>query len=182
MLSESKKSLILSRITHWLESVVIGLPLCPFASKVYRAKQIDFVLVESTETHDCLEQVFLAAQKLVEGDLQRTALVVLTDAFSNFDDYLDFFALCEALLVDTGFEGELQVASFHPGYCFEGVPGDDAGNWTNRSPYPIVHLLTEDSVTRAVETHPDPESIPACNIARLNSISTSEFERLFPDK
>lgn len=101
---------------------------------------------------------------------QATTLFVLPVGFELFDDYLDLLALAEALLEDLGYAGVLQIASFHPQYQFEGTELNDVSNWTNRAPYPILHLLKEESVSKAVDAHTDPDAIPENNIRTLDKL------------
>ncbi len=169
---------IVARVERWAESVVIGLNLCPFASGVLRRGQLNIVVAEDTTAELCLQQMADEADDLLEGDQQATTLFVLPEGFENFDDYLDLLALGEALLEDIGLEGELQLASFHPQYQFDDTEYDDAENWTNRAPYPILHLLTETSVADAVDSHPDIDSVPENNIDRLEAMGTETLEAL----
>lgn len=161
---------IVARVERWVEAFVIGLNLCPFASAAQRRRQLNIVVADSDMEEDCLHQLADEADALADGDPQATTLLVLPDGFDDFDDYLDLLAMGEALLEDMGLDEQLQLASFHPEYQFEGTDFDDAENWTNRSPYPILHLLTDESVSRAVDSHPDPESIPDVNIDKLESM------------
>ena len=165
-------SQIESRVERWVEAVVIGLNLCPFASAALRRRQLSIVIADSDLVEDCLQQLTDEADALVAGDLQATTLLVLPEGFADFDDYLDLLAMAEALLEDIGLDEQLQLASFHPDYQFEDTDFDDVENWTNRAPFPILHLLTEESVTRAVDSHPDPEGIPDTNIDRLEQMGT----------
>ena len=169
---------IAARVERWVEAVVIGLNLCPFASSVLRRGQLNIIVSDSDIMAECLQQLADEADALVAGDLQATTLFVLPEGFADFDDYLDLLAMAEALMEDIGLEEQVQVASFHPEYQFENTDYDDAENWTNRAPYPILHLLTEDSVSRAVESHPDPEGIPDINIDKLEDMGTEMLEAL----
>jgi hypothetical protein len=178
MLIQQDPVQIEGRIKRWLEAVVIGLNLCPFASAVLRRGQINIVVADSDRIEDCLQQLTDEADALVAGDLQATTLFVLPLGFSDFDDYLDLLAMAEALLEAIGLDEQLQLASFHPEYQFEDTDNDDPENWTNRAPYPILHLLTEHSVSLAVDSHPDPEGIPETNIEKLRQMGTSALTTL----
>jgi len=118
------------------------------------------------------------ANRLETADDDATTLLIVPHGFTAFDDYLDLLALAEALLDDRGFEGIIQLASFHPNYQFDGTSIDEVSNWTNRAPYPVLHLLKEISVTKAVESHPDPESIPERNINTLEELGMSAVLKL----
>lgn len=139
---------------------------------------MNIVIADSDAVPDCLQQLTDEADALLAGDPQATTLLVLPEGFADFDDYLDLLAMAEALLEDIDLDGQLQLASFHPHYQFDDTDYDDPGNWTNRAPYPILHLLTEESVARAVESHPDPDSIPDTNIDKLEEMGTDVLEAL----
>lgn len=182
MQAEIDRDLILRRVDRWIASVVIGLQLCPFAGKALRRGQLDTVLIDSAQAETCLQVLVEAAEQLAQGDPGKTTLLVLGVGFADFDDYLDLLALGEALLSDRGFDGIIQLASFHPDYCFEGSPEDDPGNWTNRSPYPMLHLLTEASISQAVRAHPDPQSIPQANVQTLSRLGVIGIEQLMKEQ
>ena len=161
-----------------MQAMVIDLNLCPFAAAVHRRQQVNIVVAESSLAPLCLQQLTDEADALVAGDPQATTLLVLPTGFDDFDDYLDLLAMADALLEDLELDEDLQLASFHPDYQFEDTDFDDPSNWTNRSPYPILHLLTQESVSKAVETHPDIESIPDVNIEKLEQMGTAALMEL----
>lgn len=169
---------IVASIEHWLDAMVIGQNLCPFANAARRRDLVSIVVASSGSAEQCLQQLSDEAHRLADSEEERTTLLVLPDGFENFDDYLDLLALAEALFEDLEFDGILQIASFHPEYQFEGTDRDDVSNWTNRAPYPILHLLREDSVERAVAGHPDPDSIPQRNIDRLEQLGLAGVLKL----
>lgn len=165
-------------IEHWLDVMVVGQNLCPFANAARRRGQVGIVMADSGDVESCLQQLSDEAHELVQSPEERTTLLVLPSGFENFDDYLDLLALAEALFEDLEFDGILQIASFHPQYQFEGCDPDDVSNWTNRAPLPILHLLKEDSVEKAVAQHPDPDSIPQRNIERLEALGMAGVLKL----
>lgn len=150
--------------------MVVGLNLCPFAKSVVRAGQLKLVVCEDSRLQDCLQQFADEAAALASGDPRSTVLFILAQGYDEFDDYLDLLATADALLDDMNLRGILQLASFHPRYQFDGTGIDEVTNWTNRAPYPILHLLTESSVEQAVDRHSDPQSIPEKNIKRLKAL------------
>ncbi|MGF1682094.1 DUF1415 domain-containing protein [Photobacterium minamisatsumaniensis] len=181
-MSESNNIATVQDVQQWLENVVIGLNLCPFAAKPNRNNQIKIHLHTSTSEEALLEDIFQQLKKLDETavtDLE-TTLVVATQLFSDFDDYNQFLDLVDALVFQCGYEGKYQVATFHPNYCFAGTQPDDAENLTNRSPYPIFHLIREDSMEKVLKHYPDPEGIPERNIECVESLSDEEVNKLFP--
>ncbi|WP_420460120.1 DUF1415 family protein [Neolewinella sp.] len=158
-----------ARTLAWIHGVVVGLNLCPFAAGPLRRKQVLFVECDA----DTAEQAFYRAgsqvQSLVEQppNVVETSLLIFTSPpFTDFAQFLDFVGEVEAFLTDTGANALVQLAHFHPHYCFAGVPADDPANATNQSPYPTLQLLRIASVAKAVAAHPDPEGIPERN-ARL---------------
>ncbi len=178
----SNTELITREVGDWLNDVVIGLNLCPFAAKPMRNRQIKtFVSHAKTEEallQDILEQ--LLELESTSSETIDTTLVVVPNMLSDFYDYNLFIDWIEALLRQQNWQGIFQLATFHPNYCFGGTEPEDAENLTNRSPYPIFHLLREDSMEKVLKHYPDPESIPDKNIERVESLSENEKQQLFP--
>lgn len=168
---------------RWLERAVIGLNLCPFAKAVAVRGQVRFALSPATTPEALLEVLAaeLAHLRDVPADQTDTTLLIHPQVLGDFLEYNDFLDLADALVADMGLEGVLQVASFHPGYRFAGTGPDDIGNYTNRSPWPTLHLLREDSVGRAVEAYPDPGVIVERNLATLERLGHDGWRRLFAD-
>jgi hypothetical protein len=171
---------IIERTARWVERTVIGLNLCPFAKAVQVKNQIRYVVSSATKVRalrDDLERElrFLASCDPTQVD---TTLLIHPRALRDFYAYNDFLAEADALLQELDLEGTLQVASFHPDYCFADAEPDDAANFTNRSPYPMLHLLREDSITRAVESFPDTSSIYERNIATLQALTPEQLRQL----
>ena len=168
---------------RWLERAVIGLNLCPFAKAVYVKRQVRFVLSDASTPEALLEQ--LAEELLLLRDTPveaiDTTLIVHPDVLQDFLDYNDFLDNADAAVEALDLGGILQVASFHPAYQFAGTALDDIGNYTNRSPYPTLHLLREDSVSRAVDAFPDADSIVDRNIETLDKLGIDGWQRLFPE-
>ncbi|MCP5325344.1 MAG: DUF1415 domain-containing protein [Oceanospirillaceae bacterium] len=169
-------------VQRWLEEVVIGLNLCPFAAKPNRQKVIRIEVCNAT-SHSDLSAVLLHELALLSNTpaaILETTLLVLPEMLQDFYEYNDYLDVAERVLRKAGYEGELQIASFHPDYCFAGTEPDDAENLTNRSPYPILHLIREESLEDVLARYPDPESIPENNIRRVEALSPEEKRRLFP--
>lgn len=174
-------SLIVKDIERWLDDVVIGLNLCPFAAKPRRQNQIHIDVFHGEETN-LLAYLSKAIEDLDASCAQEreTTLIVLTECLSAFEDYNHFLSDADWLIKRSGWEGVYQVASFHPDYQFANTHSQDPENLTNRSPYPILHLLREDSLEAAVEKYPNPESIPDHNIQRMNALTDAQKLSLFP--
>ncbi|MDQ3268672.1 MAG: DUF1415 domain-containing protein [Pseudomonadota bacterium] len=168
---------------RWLQRAVIGLNLCPFAKAVHVRDQIRYVLSGATTTDELLEELASELLWLNETDpaLVDTTLIIHPQLLTDFLEYNDFLDLADAAVDALGLEGELQVASFHPDYRFAGSAHDDPANCTNRSPYPMLHLLREDSVERAVAAFPDPDAIVERNIATLDRLGLDGYRRLLED-
>ena len=166
---------------QWLERAVIGLNLCPFAKAVYVKQRVRFVLSDASTPEALLEQ--LAEELLLLRDTPAeeidTTLIVHPDVLQDFIDYNDFLDNADAAVEALDLEGVLQVASFHPAYQFAGTAPDDIGNYSNRSLYPTLHLLREDSVSRAVEAFPEADSIVDRNVETLQRLGVEGWRKLF---
>ena len=156
---------VIAQTTNWIKSVVIGSNFCPFAAKALLRKSIRFVVWPAATVENTLERLVEELRLLDRTDDIETTLIIFPNHFANFEDYLDLVDLADALTTDLGFDGVCQIASFHPDYCFAGADSDDPANFTNRSIYPMLHILREDSITKALEYFPDPKGIPNHNIA-----------------
>ncbi|WP_058833656.1 DUF1415 domain-containing protein [Luteimonas abyssi] len=169
---------------RWLERAVIGLNLCPFAKAVTAKDQVRFVLSDATTPEALLQTLAeeLARLRDTPPDVVDTTLLIHPQVLGDFLDYNDFLELAEALVAELDLEGVLQVASFHPDYRFAGTADDDIANHTNRSPHPTLHLLREDSVTRAVAAYPDPDVIIERNVRTLETLGHDGWMRLFDDR
>ena len=164
---------------QWIERAVIGLNLCPFAKAVYVKEQVRLVLSDASTPEALLEQL---AEELVllrdtPAEQIDTTLIVHPDVLTDFLDYNDFLDNADAAVEALDLQGVLQVASFHPDYQFAGAAADDVANFTNRSPFPTLHLLREDSVARAVDVYPDPDVIVERNIQTLDRIGVDGWHR-----
>jgi hypothetical protein len=166
-------------IRTWLDEFVVGLNLCPFARPQLGAPNLRIAICEDTEPA-LMQRVFLRELDLLQSSAESdiaTTLLAFPQALANFDDYLDFLDQAQDLLAESGLEGLVQLASFHPHYRFEGEPPGAASHFSNRAPYPLLHLLREDMLSRVLEDFPDPQQIPDRNIQTLGDIGTQELER-----
>ena len=164
----------------WLEKIVIGLNLCPFAKAVYLKNQVRFVVSRARNSDVLLEELEQELNFLAQADPAQidTTLLIHPQVLTNFLDYNDFLDVCDSVVEELELAGVLQVASFHPHYQFADTEADDVTNFTNRSPFPTLHLLREESVTRAVETFPGVEGIYENNIATLRRLGKEKLEKL----
>jgi hypothetical protein len=166
-------------IRRWLHEFVVGLNLCPFARPLLGAPNLRIAVCEETDAMALL-RAFLreldALQHSTEQDIA-TTLLAFPGALHDFEDYLDLLDDAQDLLAQSGLEGVVQLASFHPQYQFAGEAPDAASHYSNRAPYPILHLLREDMLTRALEDFTEPERIPQRNVEALNAIGVVELEQ-----
>jgi hypothetical protein len=174
---------IIAATRRWLERSVIGLNLCPFAESVYRGNRVRFRVSEQRSAHALLDELRAELTGLQAEDPLRceTALLIHPWVLTDFIEYNDFLEVCEAVIAELGLEGELQVASFHPQYRFEGTESEDIENYTNRSPYPMLHILREASVERAVAAVADSDEIYRRNIRTLKALGHAGWQRLWRD-
>ena len=156
---------IIAQTKKWITDVVIGCNFCPFAAVPYKKGSIHYAVEYSTDLDSCMQAFMLECQRLDEDESIETSLLIFPDAFADFEAYLNLVEMVEALLEDQEYEGIYQVASFHPDYRFSDAADDDPANFTNRSVYPMLHLLREESLDKAIDSHPDVEGIPERNVA-----------------
>lgn len=171
-------SLIINQTKKWIANVVIGCNFCPFAAREMKKNSIHYEVTIATTTEDILQQLLLEFERLDTNEPIETSFLIFPDSFEDFHDYLNLVSLAEKLLDKEGYEGIYQIASFHPLYCFSGSDEDDAANYTNRSPYPMLHLLREESMEKALENFSEPESIPEKNIAFTREKGTAWMKML----
>ena len=157
----------------WLSSVIIAHDLCPFASREFEAGRIHYELITAGDMQGQLEAIIMACAALDKQPQRETSLLVFPKGLDVFEDYLDLLDLANGLLEQQGYEGTYQLASFHPAYRFADAALDDPANFTNRSPYPLVHILREASVEAALKTYPNPENIPDRNIQLMQGLGLS---------
>ena len=174
---------IVAATRRWLERAVIGLNLCPFAESIYRGDRVRFRVSEQRSASALLEEFRSELEFLHEADPLHceTALLIHPWVLADFVEYNDFLDVCEATIAELGLEGELQVASFHPQYQFAGTQSEDIENYTNRSPYPMLHLLRESSIERAIAAIPDTDEIYRKNIRTWRELGHAGWQRLWRD-
>ena len=171
---------IVARTRQWLERAVIGLNLCPFAKAVYVKEQIRYAVSRAETPEALLADLTTEFQALVAADAAAidTTLLIHPQVLTDFLDYNDFLGVADAAVAELGLEGVLQIASFHPQYRFADAGPDDVENYTNRSPYPMLHLLREASVDRAVAAFPDAAEIYERNMETLRRLGHEGWSRL----
>jgi hypothetical protein len=165
---------------RWLERAVIGLNLCPFAKAVYVKGQVHCTVSQATNLEALRDDLLQALKDLVahEPAERDTTLLIIQNLLQDFVDYNDFLNVADDCLLALDLEGEIQIASFHPQYQFAGTDEDDITNFTNRSPYPTLHLIREASIDRAVAAFPDAEDIFEANMATMNQLGLQGWQDL----
>jgi len=172
---------IISQTQDWLTQAVIGLNLCPFAKSVHVKEQIRYVVSEAETPEALLEDLINELTILRDTDPEQldTTLLIHPKVLGDFEDFNDFLDVVDAAVEDMELDGELQVASFHPQYQFEGSEPEDIENYTNRTPYPTLHLLRESSIERAVDSFPDAADIYETNMETLRKLGIEGWKRLW---
>ena len=167
----------------WVKDFVVGLNLCPFARPLLASEALRVTVCEANDDEGVaaalLDEIQLI-QKASESEVA-TTLVVFPNALQGFDGYLAFLDGAQQLLEEMGLLGVLQLASFHPDYQFAGEPIESASHFTNRAPFPMIHLLREDMMTRALETYPNHEQIPERNIQRLEGLGRERLQQMLTE-
>ncbi len=174
---------IIGATRRWLERSVIGLGLCPFAESVYKGQRVRFCVSRERFAPALLKELRAELLFLKRHDPRvcETTLLIHPWALGDFIEYNDFLEVCDAALAELGLVGEMQIASFHPQYQFAGTQASDIENHTNRSPYPMLHLLREASIERALAGVPDPEEIYRRNVRTLRALGHEGWKALWKD-
>ena len=171
---------VIAATRHWLEKVVIGLRLCPFAASPYLRGLVRYRVSEQRSAEGLAEELAQELKHLAAADpaLCETSLLIHPHVLGDFFAYNQFLDQADAVVATLGLEGELQIASFHPAYQFAGSALDDVENGSNRSPYPMLHLLRESSVRRAIDTFPEVNEIGTRNMATLRDLGAVGLRKL----
>ena len=174
---------IIATTKLWLDKFVIGLNLCPFAKHPFRNDKIRYIVFEGDNLEKLTETWLREANTLIATtpSVLETTLIILPDVFEGFEEYLDFIDMAEFILAEVELEGVIQIASFHPDYQFDETEITDVENYTNRSPFPMLHLLREESVARAIEAYPEVGDIPEKNIETMNKLGLTRVKQMLDD-
>lgn len=170
------------RTLKWVMRVVVGLNLCPFAGAVVKSGNLDVRVETSANLEAVLTALAGHCENVLQASEQHTVLMVLPNGFATFDEYLDLVELAQSLLSQLELDEHLQLASFHPHYQFSDTSYDDPSNFTNRSPYPMLHILQEAAVEKAIMAHPDTDAIPQRNIKLLQNMEPAQLNALIIDE
>jgi len=171
----------ISATKYWLQNTIIDFSFCPFAKREFVDQTIHYHVAELEDEN---ARLCLIAEQLKYLDVNsaiETTLIIFPAGLESFFDYLDFLYLAEEVILQLGYEGSYQLASFHPDYCFEDLKQDDAANYTNRSPYPMLHILRESSIEKAIALYDKPELIPENNIKKARAKGREIFRGIIKD-
>jgi hypothetical protein len=169
---------IIAVVQRWVEAVVVDLNLCPFAKRELAKNRIRFAVTPSQTEQQLLLALHDELERLNSDSSVETTLLIHPNVLQDFHDYNRFLGDADELLLGMELEGVYQIASFHPDYRFEGTGPGDAENYTNKSPYPMLHAIREESLERAIADYPDVEQIPARNIELMNTLGCDKLRTL----
>ena len=169
---------IIQQTQCWIKTVVIDHNICPFAKREFDSGRIRYRQMPEELEHS-LDDVLQECQYLDNHQNVETTLLIYPTNLEAFDAFWEYVVIAEQVLLNNGYEGIYQLASFHPEYCFEGSDEDDPANYTNRSPYPMLHIIREASLEKALQNYPNPEEIPERNIRYTRDLGLRVMQRLF---
>ncbi|MET0103503.1 MAG: DUF1415 domain-containing protein [Sedimenticola sp.] len=169
---------VVAATEQWIREVVVELNLCPFAEPVVSSGRISYAVSDAGDEEEIFRDLLQALDHFQQQDEQAvaTGFFILSRGLDDFQQYNEFLDLVDGLLEESGLQGVIQIAGFHPRYLFEGSDEKDPANYTNRSPYPMFHLIREDDLESAVASHPDPASIPERNIRLLRDMGLEDVK------
>jgi len=175
-MSNNKK--IILQTQCWLDNIIIEHNLCPFAKRERDRGSIRFCVDDNIEIAQALEHLVLECERLEQEVSIETSLFIFAELVQDFDDFLDLLDIANQLLIAQGYEGIFQLASFHPEYQFADSFHDDPANYTNRSPYPMLHIIREASLEKALQNYPDPELIPQRNVDYCRTMGIEKMQQM----
>ncbi len=173
-----KDEQIIDSVRRWVDTLIVDMNLCPFAKRELVKQRVRFWVTPATTEEQLLEVLAIELERLNRDPAIETTLLIHPQALTDFYDFNQFLDQADRLLVELELEGTYQIARFHPLYQFGGTAADDAENYTNRSPYPVLHLLREASLERAIAHYPDVDQIPDRNITLMNHLGTAKLQTL----
>ena len=182
-MNNDEERVVIEDTQQWLNKAVIGLNLCPFAKAVVAKQQVRYVVCMDSEPEQVLKMLQEEMQLLINTDaaLLDTTLLIAPHLLPDFLEFNEFLFDCDSVLLSMALEGVLQIADFHPRYQFAGTEPDDISNFTNRAPYPTLHLLREESIDKAVAAFPDASLIYERNVKVLEDLGREGWESLFKE-
>lgn len=169
---------VVAAVKSWIDKVIVGLNFCPFAKKEMERNTVRYAVSITTLVNNALSDLLDELALLDQQPEIQTSLLIYPLGFDDFESYLDMLEMANSLITQGGYNGIYQLASFHPNYCFDGEDKNDPANYTNRSPYPILHILRESSVEAVLKRYPNPERIPENNIAKARELGSNFLQAL----
>lgn len=169
---------VIDETKNWLQAFIVKLNICPFAKREIERSTLKIQVAQAQKLQQALEELLLEMMFLDKNTSVETTLLIFPSLFRDFFHYLDFVDYAQLLIQKQGYEGIYQLATFHPDYCFADTEFDDVANYTNRSPYPMIHILREDSLEKAIAYYGDTETIPKNNIATLRKLGLKKLNEL----
>lgn len=169
---------IIAATQQWLSKFVIHYAICPFAKPAFDKQSIRYREIEGHELEQHLLELITESAYLSAHSETETSLLIFSQAYQDFDEFLDLIAIAEELMIQQGYEGIFQLASFHPDYYFAGTHQDDAENYTNRSPWPMLHIIREASIEQVLAKFQNPEQIPSRNIKLTQELGADYLKQL----
>lgn len=163
---------------NWVERLIMKYNICPFARREVERRSIRYVAIDEVKMHNVLEELIKECQLLDENPNIEMTLFIVPRGFEGFYAYLDLVDIANDLLIEQGYEGIYQLATFHPDYCFDGEAMDEPSNYTNRSPYATLHIIREASMAFVLDNYDAPEAIPVRNIAFAQRRGNAFFEKV----
>ena len=170
---------IIEKTRDWVEHFVIRLNLCPFAKRVFDEEKIRYVVLTSHQIKDLTKKLLDELYFLSKTDPDRieTTLIIFPNLLPEFDDFNKYLGIADEILLEMNLVGDIQIASFHPKYQFAGTKPNALENYTNRSAYPMLHLLREESIEKAIKSYPNPENIPKRNIETMKDLGLEKLKK-----
>lgn len=167
---------------EWVEAIVVGLNLCPFAAPEVKNKAIRYAVSHGGKAEAVVQDFLTELDKIQNAEETElsTTLLCFTQVADEFEEFLDILDICQQNLENSGLDGVFQLASFHPEYCFSGVDKDDITNWTNRAPFPTIHLIREGQMSRVLTHYKNPDEIPERNMALMETLGKEGLIQKFP--
>jgi len=164
LINQDQPQVMINQTKKWVDDVIVRLNICPFAKAEVQSQRIHYQVANKSSFNNYLETLWQQCVKLDDTPEIATTLILFSDPDMDFDEYLDLVDIAQQKIESEGYEGTYQLASFHPDYAFDSQDGADAANYTNRSPYPMLHLIREDDISKALADFLRPEMIPERNI------------------
>lgn len=175
MATQYSNEAIIKQCRYWVEHFIVPHSICPFAKKVVDEDELGYLVIDGIELEEQVMSLLGQVQSMMTNDSPETMLLIFPSLQESFDDFLTMLDVCNGLLKESGEIEVIQLASFHPEYLFEGEPEDGTSHYTNRSPWPMIHLIRQNSIKSALASFANPEQIPQRNIKLMQAMGKTEL-------